>query len=157
MGKWELVHDQLDKIEAWAREGYTEKEIFQMLNISNVTFYKFKKEKPELQEALKRGYEFSLPKVVPALYKAALGYEYEEVTEELDKKGNLRVTKKVRKYAQPNVSAIMNILKNKFPAEWAMAEKVDVNVSSTSKLENLSDDELHKLIDSISDDEEGGV
>lgn len=129
--KHEYILSRLDDIEKMAREGNTEKEIAQALNVATATFYKYKKQLPELREALDKGYSHSLKKVEAALFKAACGYTFEEVTEERDSKGNMIITKKVKKEVQPNVSAIMNILKNKLNNEWNTAEKVDI----TGKIE----------------------
>ena len=149
MAKWDRVKEQLPNLTKMAREGNTETEIIEYLKISRPTFYKFKKEHPELQDALNEGYRTSLEKVEAALYKSALGYEYEEVTQERDRNGNMVETKRVKKEVQPNVSAIMNILKNKRTEDWNIADRIDVAAEVKSHSVDLSDytkDELLKLI-----------
>jgi hypothetical protein len=149
MAKWDLVAEQLTTITKMAREGNTETEIIEYLKIGRKTFYKYKKEHPELAEALMEGYRTSLEKVEAALYKAALGYSYEEVTKERDRNGNMIETKRVKKEVQPNVSAIMNILKNKRTEDWNVADKIDVAAEIKNNSVDLSDfskDDLLKLI-----------
>ena len=149
MAKWDLIAEQLPAITKMAREGNTETEIIEYLKIGRKTFYSYKKLHPELQEALNEGYRTSLEKVEAALYKAALGYTYEEVTHERDRLGDMVETKRVLKEVQPNVSAIMNILKNKRTEDWNVADRVDVAAevkSHSVDLSNYSKDDLLKLI-----------
>ncbi len=133
MTKWDLVREQLSKIEEMARDGNTETEIIEYLKINRATFYRYKKEHPELQEALNNGYRTSLKNVEAALYKVALGYSYEEITQERDRNGDMVETKRVLKEVQPNVSAIMNILKNKSPELWNTADKIDIKGEISQK------------------------
>ena len=154
--KWDRISERLVEIETWAREGHSEKEIFTMLGLSSATWQKYKKQHRELQDALNRGYEFSLPKVIPALFRAAIGYKYDEVTQERDKNGNLVTTKVVTKEVQPNVSAIMNILKNKYPAEWNMVDKLEIKTDSKVKetLDSMSAEELLAILNGEEDEDE---
>lgn len=147
MTKWDLVKEQLDNIEEMARCGNSETEIIKYLRISRQTFYKFKREHKELEEALANGYRTSLKKVEAALYKAAIGYEYEEITKERDRNGNMIETKRVKKEVQPNVSAIMNILKNKKGDEWNAVEKIDISgkIANTSEFPELPSEKLSEL------------
>ena len=155
MTKWDLVREQLDNIEEMARNGNSEKEISTYLKISRQTFYKFKKEHPELEEALANGYRTSLKKVEAALYKAAIGYEYEEITRERDRNGNLVETKRVKKEVQPNVSAIMNILKNKRGDEWNASEKIDISgkISNSQEFPEIPSEKLSELAKMIIDED----
>lgn len=127
MNTWEKIESQLDNIREMARNGNTETEIIKYLKISRNTFYKYKKTKPELNQALLEGYTYSLQAVEAALYKSALGYEYDEITKERDKTGALVITKTVKKEVQPNVSACMNILTNRLPGKWQNQSKIDVS------------------------------
>ena len=154
--KWDRISERLIEIESWARDGNSEKEIIKMLGISPTTWTKYKKEHSELRDALNRGYEFSLPKVIPALFRAAIGYKYDETTQERDKNGNLVTTKIVTKEVAPNVSAIMNILKNKYPQEWNMVDKLEIKTDSKVKdtLDAMSAEELLAILNDNSEEEE---
>lgn len=133
MAKWDLIQEQLPKIQEMAQNGNTETEIIEYLKIGRKTFYKYKKEHQELQEALAEGYRTSLKNVEAALYKIALGYQYDEITCERNRDGEMIETKRVTKEVQPNASAIMNILKNKAPATWNIAEKIDIKGEISQK------------------------
>lgn len=152
MTKWDLIKEQLPIITKMAREGNTETEIIEYLKISRNTFYKYKKQHPELSEALAEGYRTSLEKVEAALFKAALGYSYEEITHERDRNGDMVETKRVLKEVQPNVSAIMNILKNKRTEDWNIADKVDVAAEIKSHSVDLSNYSKEDLLDLLGGD-----
>ena len=133
MAKWDLIKEQLPTLTRMAREGNTETEMIEYLKISRNTFYQYKKKYPELQEALDEGYRTSLEKVEAALYRIACGYVYDEITLERNRDGEMIETKRVKKEVQPNVSAAMNILKNKKGKEWNIAEKIDIKGEISQK------------------------
>ncbi|MBM6875783.1 HNH endonuclease [Fusobacterium mortiferum] len=84
--KWEThVKDKLILVEGWARNGLTDEQIAKNLGISTDTFYRYKKEYSDFSESLKKGKEIIDFEVENALLKRALGYTYEEITEELIK------------------------------------------------------------------------
>lgn len=120
-GKYEThVKPKLLLIEAWARDGLTDKMIATNLDISEDSFYKYKKEHPEFSESLKRGKEEIDVMVENALLKSALGYEYDE--EELTKMGDI-VT--LRKQAHPNTTALIFWLKNRKSKEWRDKQELE--------------------------------
>ena len=91
---WESkVREALPTIAEMASRGAPDREIIQHLKISQPTFYKLKKEKKELLECLTRAREIACSDVDAAMYRAALGYEHEEVVEELSISENPNGTK----------------------------------------------------------------
>ena len=157
MTKWELVQEQLPTITKMAREGNTEKEIIEYLKISRPTFYKFKKEHKELEEALAEGYRTSLQKVEAALFKAAVGFKYDEVTYERDRNGNMIETKRVTKTVQPNVCAATTILKNKLPNEWVNVDKIDISgkISTKQEFPDLPSEKLSEMAKMLLEEGDG--
>lgn len=125
------VQPKLMLIEAWARDGLTEKQICDNLDISQESLIQYKREYSELSEALKKGREVIDVMVENALLKAALGYEYEEVTTEytnLESGENVypaEVTKKVVKHAAPNTTALIFWLKNRKPQQWRDKQELE--------------------------------
>lgn len=77
-----LTEDGLIKLEGWARDGLTDKQIAHNIGVTEQTLNVWKKKYPSLFESLKRGKEVIDRQVENALLKRALGYEYEEVTRE---------------------------------------------------------------------------
>lgn len=125
------INHRLLEIAAWARDGHTEKEICKVLRISIPTFIKFKKEKISLFEALKVNKEIADITVENSLFKRANGYEFEEVTQEVqtDAEGNItrKHVKKVKKEVAPDTKAIERWLMNRKPETWRAINNVIVS------------------------------
>ena len=75
-GKYQewLTDDGLLRIEGWARDGLTDKQIAHNMGVSEQTLNVWKKKYPSLFESLKRGKEVIDREVENALLKRALGY-----------------------------------------------------------------------------------
>lgn len=121
--KW-LTPDGLMMLEAWTRDGFTNAQIaINKIGVAEKTLWKWRKDYPEIEEAMSRGREFIDYKVENALLKAALGYEVEEVKTIIesrpDKDGNrpVRIEKVVKQIA-PNTTAIAIWLNNRRPDKW---------------------------------------
>lgn len=112
-----LTEEGLLKIEGWARDGLTDKQIAHNMGIAVSTLYEWKKLYPEFSEALKRGKEVIDRQVENALLKLALGYEYEETKIVVEPDGKKRA-EKTKKHVSPNATAIIFWLKNRKPDEW---------------------------------------
>lgn len=113
--KWPQVEEKLILIEKWLRDGLTEAQICKNLGVSINAFNKFKKQHDELVQVLKKGKEVAITEIENALFKRALGYEYEEVKTSIrmiDGK-ETKFTEKSRKHMPPDVAACSILLKNK--------------------------------------------
>ena len=121
----------MTRIEGWARDGLTDAQIAVKMGINVSTLYKYQNEHNEITEALKRGKAPVDTQVENALLKRALGYEYEEVTTEIEEtptgkndengKPIMRQKKHVRrttKQVAPDVLAQIYWLKNRKPDKW---------------------------------------
>lgn len=119
--KWPQVRDKLILVEKWCRDGLTEEQICKNLGISVQTINDYKKRYPELVESLKKGKEVAITEVENALYKRALGYEFEEVKTYIkDEDGKqIKYTEKTRKHQPPDVGACAMLLKNKDRGNWS--------------------------------------
>jgi MarR-like DNA-binding transcriptional regulator SgrR of sgrS sRNA len=117
------VQPKLMLIEAWARDGLTDEQIAENLGIGIRTFYEYKNEFPQFAQALKNGKEVVDVMVENALLKAALGYEYEE--DAIGKDGVYTL----KKYAQPNTTALIFWLKNRRPGTWRDKQDIDMNAN----------------------------
>ncbi|MBD8046766.1 MULTISPECIES: helix-turn-helix transcriptional regulator [Clostridium] len=157
------VKDKLILVEGWARNGLTDEQIAKNLGIAYSTFREYKKKYSALSAALKKGKEVIDFEVESALLKRALGYEYEEVTQERvlrkDERGQpitdihgfplyeMVVTKKVKKEVTPDTTAQIFWLKNRKPQEWR--DKRDIEHSGNMKVNNpfegLTTEQLLKL------------
>lgn len=140
-GKYEThVKPYLKKIEKWCNT-MTEKQIAKRLGIANSTFNEYKKQFPELTEAIKKGRYDLIDELHSALIKKAKGYRYtetKEVTEEVKfpkeiyqmlldagltpaQIGEARVVKTeiCHKEQTPDTAAINLALKNYDKDNWA--------------------------------------
>ena len=160
-GKYQewLTEEGLLQLEAWARNGLTDKQIAYNMGITEQTLNVWKKKYPSLFESLKRGKAVVDIQVENALLKRALGYSYVETTREqvidYDKTtgvpigSHMEVTKEVTKEVVPDTTAQIFWLKNRKPEDWR--DKRDVAVEGTlntnNPFEGLTTEELRKIID----------
>lgn len=109
-----ITQDGLDTIRGWARDGYSDTQIAKNIGVSRQQFYVWQKEYPDILDALKKGRQPVVVALEDALYKAGLGYEYEETVEEITEvDGEQRKhIKRIKKHAPPNVIALIFALKN---------------------------------------------
>jgi hypothetical protein len=132
------VKPKLLLIEAWARDGLILDDIANNLNIAKSTLCEYQNQYTELSDSLKRGKEEVDIIVENSLFKRALGYDFEEVTQEplynpitgepiLDEQGNhkIAVTKIVRKQVVPDTTAQIFWLKNRKSKEWRDRHEVE--------------------------------
>lgn len=113
-----LVEPNLNLIERWKRNGASDEKIAERLGVAYSTFRVYIKQFSALSAVLKKGKEIVDTEVENALLKRALGFDYEEVTREQNKNGELVVTKIVKKHIAPDITAQIFWLKNRCPAEW---------------------------------------
>ena len=118
MAKYEewLTEDGLLLIAAWARNGLTLEQIAGNMGITRETLRQWRKDHAAISAALKITKELADIEVENALYKRAVGYDYEEETVEDGPKG-VKVTHTKKRMA-PDVTAQIFWLKNRKPFEW---------------------------------------
>lgn len=114
--------------------GADDKFLARSFEVNIDTIHEWKKKHREFSDAIKRGKEIADGQVAAALFKRAVGYEYEEDTLELvqkkklelDEEGNIRdknvhrlvVTKRIIKQVAPDPLAAFFWLKNRQPELW---------------------------------------
>lgn len=127
------TEEGLLKIRGWARDGLINSEIAEEIGIAEGTLYSWKNKYKEIDEALKDGQDIVDRKVEESLFKKAMGYEYEETKQIIEKdemgKDRKRV-EKVTKYYPPDSTAIIFWLKNRKPGEWRDRRDSTVDVKS---------------------------
>lgn len=121
-GKYEywLSDEGLTLLEGWARDGLTDEQIAHNVGIKRPTLYAWKKDYPDISDALKKGKEVVDRQVENALLKRALGYSYDEVTYE-----NGVEVKRVTKEVAPDVGAEAFWLKNRKPLDWRDKQNIE--------------------------------
>jgi len=119
--KWPQVQEKLILVQKWARDGLTEEQICKNLGVSTNALNVYKKKYDELRIALKKGKEVAITEIENALFKRALGYEYEEVKTSIklvDGK-ETKFTERMRKHMPADVAACSILLKNKDRGNWS--------------------------------------
>ena len=79
-----MTQEGLLKIEGWARDGCTDKEIAANIGINPDTLYTWKKKFPILADTLKKGKDVVDRQVEKSLLQRALGYSYDETSEKYE-------------------------------------------------------------------------
>lgn len=120
----------------WARDGLTDEQIAENLDISVASFYNYKNEHLEFLESLKKGKEVADYEVENALFKKALGYNAKvkkafKVKEVLYENGKrLKETERIE-YAEDEVhipadtTAQIFWLKNRKPNVWRDKQELE--------------------------------
>lgn len=139
-GKYEywLTPDGLLLLEAWARDGLTDEQIALKMGINVATLYRYKQSYCEICDALKKGKEIVDIQVENALFKRAMGYEYEETKIIISEKDGKRV-ETVKKQMAPDTTAQIFWLKNRKPAKWR--DRVEV--------QNNDNDQVKQFIEAM--------
>jgi len=146
--RW-LTEEGLVRIQGWARDGLTDKDISHNMGIGCSTLREWKGKFPKITEALRIGKDSADRIVENALYKSACGY-----TQKIRKPVKIKVVdydpqtgRKIREtetwqaveeeiFVQPQVVAQIFWLKNRKPDQWR--EKNDLTgAPSNGVLESL--------------------
>lgn len=158
---WDLkIKDRLTEIEAWARDGYLDIHIAKLLDVSIRTFMKYKSEKSQLAQVLKVNKEIADIEIENALRSRALGFEYKEkttITEALPDGTIVRYKEKeITKRVLPDTTAQIFWLKNRQPAKWRDAWKIQLTGDNDGPVElaNLSLEEYKKIRQEMIDDDD---
>ena len=121
----------LKKLEELAGYGLTEAQIANVLDIDEVTLFRYKKD-PKFCSVLKRGKDKADKEVVKSLYLRATGYEHEE-TKLFCHEGAIISAKVIKHYAPDPVSMIF-WLKNRQRDLWREKQEGDSASSPTIKI-----------------------
>jgi hypothetical protein len=149
------------------KDSYTVAEICRNVGISEAIFYRWKAEKIEFVEDIKKAQdkfkEEMLVECNRSLVKLIKGYTVQEkrtVTADTGKKDdNGKPIVKVKehvvtdKHYPPSLGAIIHFQTNRDPDNWKNRQenKVSGEVGIKSSLESLSDEELQKIVDGDTD------
>lgn len=130
------VQPYLDRIKIWVAKGATIREVADKLHTTEKSLYAWKKVHGELSEALDapRGYVDDL--VEAALYKRAVGYDYEEVTrwQTIGRNGELVwLERRAKKHLPPDPGAAEFWLTNRRRKEWKRMPEGTVEDNTTEQ------------------------
>lgn len=147
-----LTDDALLTIEGWARDGLSDIQIAKNMSIGERTFYEWMARFPQFAQAIKNGKAPVDIQVENALLKRALGYECEEVQEEIEEtptgkydangKPIMKRKKHIRKYRRQipgDTTAMIFWLKNRKPAQWRDKPEPPVSTEALQRLDEVLD------------------
>jgi hypothetical protein len=130
------IHNKLDMIKGWAREGITDKELYEMLGVGKDAFYNWKKDIPEFTAALLEGREKANGELLNRAFMLAMGHT-QTVTEPMKvKHGESESIEMVtyEKHIQPNAAMMQFMLKNRMPNRYKDKQELDVNANVGVKI-----------------------
>jgi len=129
---------------------YTDKQLSELLAVSESTLNQWKHDYPKFSECLKKGKaEYDNKVVVSALHERAVGYSHDE--DKIFLHEGKPVIVSTTKHYPPETAAIKAWLYNRDPENWK--EKTEIKHSGNIGIGAMKDDELDK---ELSDLEEGG-
>lgn len=132
-----LTKDGLILISGWARNGLTYEQIAHNMGITRNTLNEWRNRFKGIDDALKRTREIVDLEVENALYKRAMGYDYDEeiYQRKVDKatgEESMELIKKVTKHVPPDTTAQIFWLKNRKPEEWRDKREVAVEADENT-------------------------
>ena len=125
--------------------------------MSRFTLLKWRKEDPKINKLIESHLENQIGTVEDALLKSAVGFSYDEVTQEIVKTmegtEQKKLVKKVTKHVTPNATSAMFYLMNRAPKRWADKRALvnnivaTVNNSGRDKLKDIPTALLKRMLD----------
>lgn len=128
----------------WCKEGLTDQEIANRLQISIQTFHNWKHQHPEFLEALKTGKAVADERVERSLFHRAVGYTFE--SEEIFQHKGKIIRAKVMKHVPPDTTSMIFWLKNRRKEAWRDVQSHEIG--RAGEFSQLTDAELaQRLVD----------
>ena len=135
--KFWLSDNGLQLIAGWRRNGVSLTDIaVKNIGISKTAFWGWYKESEDLRKACAIAKDVADLTVEDALYRRAIGYEYEERVYELVE-GEVRLTKIFSKHMPPDTKAIMQWLFNRKPEVWRALQEPLEATQYTETIKNI--------------------
>lgn len=130
-----LDPDNMIRIEGWLRDGLSIDQICTNLGVGTKAWYGAIDASDEFAKLSTRTKDVVDREVENMLYKRAMGYEYDEVTEEYEM-GFVVKKKVVHKHVEPSIAAQIFWLKNKRSDMWKDKREVD-NMAALTRLDEV--------------------
>ncbi len=140
-----LTEDGLLTLKGLARDGCSDKQIYDKIGISKQTFYDWLKRYPDFSDSIKKGRQPVKVKVEDAFYSRCEWREVTETRREVFVDSNGKEAKKVinqTRWIPPDTAALIFALKNLDSKKWK-----DKPSEDTSKL--ASDEEFEAMVKAL--------
>ena len=127
-------------LEGWARDGLTDEQISKNMGVAYSTLREWMAKFPAISAAIKKGKAPIDIQVENALLKKALGFTYEEITEDTEtltngKKRTLR--RVITKTVPPDTVAMIFWLKNRKALYWRDHPEPPMSTEALEKLDEV--------------------
>lgn len=145
IGRPTKFNDSLESVAiALAEKGHIDKEIAEIIGISQSALNEHKKRKPEFHESLKKTKaEFDSLIVEQALLKRAVGMTVKEIQIRLVDGKEIKTI--IEKELPPDATCLALYLRNRKPEEWCK-EKHNLNFELSNQTQGLSIEDAKKII-----------
>lgn len=138
MGKYEdKVFPRLEEVGAWAKEGWTEKDIADELKISYSGFRNYKKQHLELAGVLTENKKIADAAAKGALFQKVIGQSYIKEIKERGEDGKLVTVRKETVVIPPDTQAAKFWLINRDPDNWKNRETKDISAHVDANIEDF--------------------
>jgi len=110
--------------------GFSIPKLAKVFQVDRATIYNWMKEHAEFFDGVDSGRRvFEGLQIERGLVRKAVGIRYTETTQEPDQTGEMKTTRKVRKYIPPDVNAIKHWQVNRDQSRWKDRHDVDLTDS----------------------------
>ena len=136
------VEPYLAKVTKWARDGMFDKDIARALGVSVAVFSEYKKEYPELDEALKSGRRTAVMAIENALFEKALPHQRKVTTKEVYKSasgkgpGKQMIREEITEVDGDTTAAIF-LLKSWDPDRYREKTEVNMNIAPVEIVDDI--------------------
>lgn len=130
----------------------TDSSISEFLGISRTSFYKYMKDYPEFSQLIDNALRTSYRKIENELYKNAVGYDTQEVTEEFGPDGKVKSRKITRKHINGDLSSQKFILQNRQRMRWDNDDQPSVKINNNIDFSSFTKEELLKMLEDDDDE-----
>lgn len=127
----------LTYLEGLARKGLTDEELAKAMGIAKSTLWVWCNENQDIRDAIIHARAWQIHEVENAMYKCAMGYDYEEET--VTKDGDI-VT--VTKFAPPSIEAQKFILANRSKGMWRSVQRIEMEADVNANVEITEADRI---------------
>jgi DNA-binding XRE family transcriptional regulator len=143
-GRPSKLDDYKDILAKMARYGLTDKQMADVIGITEQTLNNWKSKDEQFFESLKSAKELADIEVVESLLHRAKGYSHQEDKIFLDN-GKPVIVPTIKHYP-PDTTAMIFWLKNRQSAKWRDKQDIESTVNNTHSFSNLSTEELKELL-----------
>ena len=130
--------------------GFSMYKLAKLFSVDRATIYRWMESNKEFCDGVEKARTvWDGHKIHKSLVKRSVGFSWNEVTHEPNPDGELKITRKVRKYFPPDVAAIKHWQVNRDPSKWRDRTSHEIGGKDGGPIEVQSSPEDKKLLQQI--------